>query len=580
MFRKTALIVAVCILMALQQAEAATVYTSSGDTYTGKVTKNGGKVIVETSEGRIVLKSKMVVHIEYTEPVKPDPVTTPVTTQPTIPDDSSSSTPSMLLKSGAMVLGNSTRPEPIIYMYMRALAVARPGTESIRLRKQVDLWRVHAHDRLRKAGKKWLEPKDFIRHRKTFVELLGEAEKLVELIGRPKRYSNSKPPEPLTPKQLRYRAEAREKMLLAGRAWADVPMKYFLSGVAQMHAHKFDRAETAFKLGITHAPLLAGLHQGLGLARAKQAKYLSALEAFVETLRLKPDSAEALYLVRETMKLVPGRSIKSSLYRRAAEMVARYTTPPRAKSSRSYKASSVEWLMPDIDKGKSWKVSETTMPTPPYDRVEFRQAVGVPLSKHILVVDARVVIGAMDVFVRIDGEFVPARVGRLTYSRRTGKPKVGLIYLTERELTPVKVPTKEQPPKSGACSVHAIGLFGQMTQNVRKITGTYKAGSEKKPGSVSCKLLPGEATSPVLSEDGRLVGFISGKTTVSLDGAGPDNFISLEEVSSTIKRGVSSRGGSSRRSYSTAKREVTPKPVEGKTFVVYSILGEVFKAGV
>jgi hypothetical protein len=304
------------------------------------------------------------------------------------------------------------------------------------------------------------------------------------------------------------------------------------------------------------------------------------LEAFIETLRLKPDSVEALHLIRETMKLVPGRSIKSSLYRRAAEMVATYTTPPRTKPTSSYRASSVEWLMPEGAKGKSWKVSETTMPTPPYDRMEFRQAVGVPLSKHTLVVDARVVIGAMDVFVRIDGEFVPARVGRSTYSSRTGKPKLGLIYLTERELTPVKVPDKKQPPKSGACSVHAIGLFGQMKQNMRKITGTYKPGPEKEPGSVSCKLLPGEATSPVLSKDGRLVGFLSGKTTVSIEGAGRDKFISLEEVSSTIKRGISSRTSSTRSSYSTAKREFTPKPVEGKTFVVYSILGEVFKAGV
>ena len=581
MFRRVILITAICMLSALQAeaATTATVYTASGETYKGKVTKEGGKVIVETSGGRVVLKAKSVIHIEYTEPIKPDPRIA-TATQPSATTQPDVVLPSALLKSGAMVLGNATRPEPIIYMYMRALSVAQAGQESARLRKQVDLWRVHAHDRLRKAGKQWLDPKDFIRHRKKFVELLAEAEKLNKLGGRTRRYSSSKPPPPLTAKQKRYKYQALENLYQAGRSWADPPMQHFLVGIAQMHARKFDRAETSFKLGIKQTPLLAGLHQGLGLACAKQYKYLSALEAFIETLRLKPDSAEALHLIKETMKLVPGRSIKSALYRRAVEAVAPYTTPPRTKTTSSYRASYVEWLMPEGGKSKSWRVSETTMPTPPYDRMEFRQAVGVPLGKHTLVVDALVAEGAMDIFVRIDGAFVPCKVGRSSYSSRKGPPKIAIVYLTERELTPLKIPTKEKPAKGGPCTVHALGLFGQMKQNIRKASGTFKPGGEKKPGSASCRLLPGESTSPVLSADGGLVGFLAGKTTVALDGAGPDKFISLEDVSSTIKRAMSSRTSSGRRSYSAAKREFTPKPAEGKTFVVYSILGEVFKAGV
>jgi len=581
MFRRVILIVAICMLSALQ-AEGAIVYTASGETYKGKVTREGGNVIVETSGGRVVLKAKTVIHIDHTEPIEPDPKTAPTTTQPSTTTQADVVLPSMLLKSGAMVLGNATRSEPIIYMYMRALAAVPAGQESARTRRQIDLWRAHAHDRLRKAGKQWLAPKDFIRHRKKFVELLAEAEKLRKLGGgRTRRYSSSKPPPPLTAKQKRYKYEAIENLYLAGRSWADPPVQYFLVGVAQMHARKFDRAETAFKLGIKQTPLLAGLHQGLGLAYAKQYKYLWALEAFLEALRLKPDSAEALHLLRETMKLVPGRSIKSALYRRAVEAVAPYTTPPRTKTTSSYRANYVEWLMPEGGKSKSWRVSETTMPTPPYDRLEFRQAVGVPLGKHTLVVDAKVAVGAMDIFVRIDGAFVPCKVGRSSYSSRKGRPKIAIVYLTERELTPLKVPTKEQPAKAGPCTAHALGIFGQMKQNIRKTSGTFTpGGGEKKPGSVSCKLLPGESTSPVLSADGGLLGFVAGKTTVALDGGGPDKFISLEEVSSTIKRAMSSRTSSGRRGYSAAKREFTPEPVKGKTFVVYSILGEVFKAGV
>ena len=578
MFRRVILIVALCMLSALQ-TEAATVYTASGIAYKGKVTEEGGKVIVETSDGRVVLKGKTVIHIEYTEPVKSDPKI-PTTTQPTTQPDVV--LPSMLLKSGAMVLGNASRPEPIIYMYMRALAAVAPGQESIRTRRQIDLWRAHAHDRLRKAGTQWLTPKDFVRRRKTFVELLAEAEKLNKLGGQTKRYtSSSKLPAPLTAKQKRYKYEALDKMYQAARSWADPPVQYFLLGLAQMHARKFDRAETVFKLGIRQAPLLAGLHQGLGLAYAKQLKYLSALEAFLDALRLKPDSAEALHLIRETMKLVPGRSIKSALYRRAVEAVAPYTTPERTKSTGSYRGNQVEWLMPE-GKSKSWRVSETTMPTPPYDRLEFRQAVGVPVGKHTLVVDSRIVQGAMDVFVRIDGVFVPGTVGRSSYSSSKGPPQISIVYLAERELTPVVVPTKEKPAKAGLCTVYSLGIMGEMKQTIRKITGTFKPGGEDKPGSVSGKLLPGEATSPVLSADGKLLGFLAGKVIVALDGGGADKFISVQEkdISNTLRRAISSRSSFSRGGYSSAKRKFTPKPAEGKTFVVYSILGEVFKAGV
>jgi len=328
--------------------------------------------------------------------------------------------------------------------------------------------------------------------------------------------------------------------------------------------------------------LLAGMHQGLGLACAKQHRYLAALEAFLEVLRLKPDSSEAVYLVRETMKLVPGRSIKTALYRKAVEALIPYTDPPRTKSSSSsYRAQYVEWLMPGGgNRGKDWRVLETTMPTPPFDRLEYRQAVGVPLSKHALVVDTKVVEGALEVFVRVDGVLVPARVGRSSYSRSRGAPPITTIYLVDYEMKPVPIPTKEKPAKPGKGVIHAVGIFGQLNQTVREVPCEYTPGGEKKPGSITRKLFPGDATSPVLSESGMLVGFVAGKTTVAIDGAGPDKFISMEDVSNTTRRAASSRNVPSRSGYSSAKREIKPKAVTDKTFVVYSILGEMFKPGV
>jgi tetratricopeptide (TPR) repeat protein len=585
MFYKVILITAFCVMLVLQ-TEAATVYTATGKVYKGRIIKDGKNIIIETANGNVTLKAKTVIHIDKTEtidktdPKKPTEPTVPATqpgatTQP--PPSDNLILPSMVLKSGAMVLGNATRPEPIVYMNMRALAIAKIGAESARLRRQLDLWRAHTHDRLRKTGQHWITPKDFVRHRKSFVQLLSEADRLNALAGKSKKHSSSKPPPPLTAKQKRYKYQATDLMFKAARSWADPPMQNFLLGVAQMHARNFKRAETSFKLGIKQAPLLAGLHQGLGLASAKQYRYLGALEAFLEVLRLKPDSKEAVYLVRETMKQVAGSSIKSTLYRRAVEALIPYTSPQRAKSSSS-KARYVEWLMPANSKSKSWRVTENTMPTPPFDRLEYRQAVGVPLSKHTLLVDARVVTGAVEVFVRIDGAFIPARLGRVSRSSsRTGRPPVATIYLPDYELTPLKVPTDKQPPKGGPCTTYALGIFGQMKQAIRPISGTFKPG---EGGSVSSKLLPGEATSPVLSNDGKLLGFLAGKTAAAVDGAGVDKFISLKEISSITKRAISSRRSSSRANYSTTKRVFTPIPIGDRTFVIYAILGEVFKSGV
>jgi tetratricopeptide (TPR) repeat protein len=578
MFHRAILIGVICTLSALQ-AQGSTAYTSAGDAYKGKVTKRGKKVIIETASGRVELNAKDVIHIEYTDDSKPKVVTQPATTQPAAGDPVA--IPSELLKSGAMVLGAATRPEPIIYVNMRAEPFARNGADLSRIRRQIGLWRAHAHDRLRKAGKRWLTPKDFVRHRAKYAELLKEADRLRTLSRGSRRYSSSKTAPVLTPKQKRYKYEAFDKMYQAARSWADPSMQNFLVGIAQMQAQKFDRAETAFKLGAKQAPLLAGMHQGVGLACAKQFRYLAALESFLEVLKLKPDSSEAVYLVRETMKLVPGRSIKSALYRKAVEALIPYTEPPRTKSSSSYRTQYVEWLMPGGgNRGKDWRVAETTMPTPPYDRLEYRQAVGVPLAKHTLVVDSKVVEGALEVFVRIDGVLVPARVGRSTYSRSQGRPPVTTVYLVDYEMTPVSLPTKEKPAKAGKGEIHAVGIFGQLNQTVRQIPCEFTPGGEKKPGSITKKLFPGDATSPVISESGMLVGFVAGKTTVAIKGAGPDKFISIDEISNTVRRAASSRNAPSRSGYNSAKREITPKPIAGKIFVIYSILGEAFKAGV
>jgi len=584
MVRKLVITAAVNLLLVSLSA-AAIVYTAGGETYKGKVTKEGKKVVVETAAGRVVLDAKQVIHIEHTEPVKDPvvPVKRPTTTQPsgiaptTRPGGLA---PEVLAGSGAMALGKATRPEPIIYRYMRSLAVASAGEDTARIRRQIDLWRAHAHDRLRKSGPLWLAPKDFVRHRAKFTELLSESQRLAKLIG-PRRYiysrtSRSKVLVPLTPKQKRYHFESLEKLRLAGRAWGDIALRHFLLGLAETRAKKYDRAVAELKLSIRSQPLSAGVHQALGIAYAKQKQYIYSLESLLEMLRLRPDSAEALHLVREYMKLVPGRRIKTQLFLRAKKAIASYTTPPR---SPTYRSHYTEWLMPQ-GRSRGWRTSAKALPTPPYDRLEFRQAVGVPLGKQALVVDAEVVDGALDVFVKIDGKFVPAKGSRSYYSTSRARPPISIVYLPDHEVTPLKTVLDAKPAKAGPCKAHAVGTFGQMGRDVRVASGRFSPGGDKSGGKAAVRLLPGEATSPVLIGDGVLAGFITGKIDVTVDGGGGGKFVPLadREIASIIKRAVSSRVSSgSYGGYTMAKRTITPQPAEGKTFLVYSVFGERFK---
>ena len=184
-------------LLACGHAASDVVTTITGDTYEGKVTSRDGKVIVETDDGEVVLKAAQVIHIArsgpHTAETQPEATSRPATTLPPVigPD---TQTPVLGGAGKAIALASLTHPEPIVYFYMRSLAVTPPGAESVRMRKQIQLWRAHAHDRKRKAGLSWLTPREFERRRKNYEKLLREAEDLMKNAGKgfvpPKSYTS------------------------------------------------------------------------------------------------------------------------------------------------------------------------------------------------------------------------------------------------------------------------------------------------------------------------------------------------------------------------------------------------------
>jgi len=549
------------------------VYTVSGDTYEGIVSRQEGKVIVQTDKGMVVLEASQVIYIARSaagapqsqpatasRPAPAEATTKPATDPAERPAD---------LSVRSVPLGQMTRPEPIIYMYMRSLAITLPGKESVYFRKQIELWRAHAHDRRRKAGLEWLEQRDFVRHRERFDELLREAEELARKAG--PSYGRKKTSKKPTAEEQRYHRASIERMRQAARTWADPLLRNFLAGVSELHGGDYRKAEELFARCTQFAPRVAGFHQGLGVARTKQDRHIKALEAFLNALHLRPDSAEAAYQVQEAMKRVPGGEIKSGVYRRARKIMKHY---PRQSQRRPGAGGRVVWLMPAI---RARGGAADTLPMLPYDRLTFRQGVATPVGKNTLLVDREVVERALELFVRVDDQTVAPAVAGRTRSHR-GKihpPPVMMITVPGYEFKPTAALANASIAPGRACAAYAIATYEQMGSEVRTIGGHVQAAGKGPAGSVSMQLLPGESAAPVLTEDGTLVGFLASRTDVRIDGAGPNKFIVLGDLADILKRAAKSRRPSPYPSgYSRAQRKITPQTASGQTFIVYATFGE------
>ncbi|MDY6913099.1 MAG: hypothetical protein SVT52_01390, partial [Planctomycetota bacterium] len=318
-----------------------------------------------------------------------------------------------------------TRPEPIVFMLMRSLAATPAGTASYELRRQIDRWQSFAHDQKRKVGGNWLSPEDFQRRRRAYAEHLKQVQSLAHNI---RRIRGDEPADLAERKQLRGRLNA--KLIQAAKTPTDPLLRNFLLAVAQLQTGRAGRAEAAFRQCARQAPTVAGFHQGRALALQQLDRHTDALAECIRVLELRPTSREALYMLQDTMKKVPGSDIRTETYTAAGKLLGRYENPKHSK--RRGRA----WLMP----GGDWLVRNEMLPDLPYDRLVFRQALGVPIGKRTLMVDAGLADGAVELLVRIgEKTLVPAYVRRTGSYGRTGKrPVLAFLSVEDIEFTPLK----------------------------------------------------------------------------------------------------------------------------------------------
>jgi hypothetical protein len=546
--------IVICILAGLALAASAqgdTVYMKNGKVYQGEATRNDGKVYVKATMGGVpVIITVDADDVERIQESK----------SATRPAGQTTSAPAISLDTGRTLEDSITRPEAMVFLAMQKLAVMPPGMGTYEAQQNIKTFQAKAHDGERKAGGKWYSPKDVIRAKEKYQEIINDSRNAMNELRR----AESGPPSART-EVPRYRRELAVFYRKAAAAWPDDLLSVFLTGAAQIEGLDYIAAQHTFERCIAAAPRVAAFHQGKALALAGRNQPVACLASAVDAIELQPDSQDALAFLKQSLDATPGNLMSEPTCVLAKAVMDRYEAPNQ-KSGGSRRG--ISWLLP----GKSVTVWENTLPM---YRLEFRQTVGVPVGKHALLADSAALDGAAEAFVVLDGKTtVPAQVVRTSTYGSSGKVAlpVAVVYVRDVELAPLPADGKEKAGKDQAVSFYGLSFFEQMGGKIRPVDALVRGVDPNGAAVLSAQLLPGEGAGPVISKNGVLLGFLAGRTDPTAEGGGPDRFVPVDAMSALIKRAQQS--ASTGYGYSRNKRQVAPKPAPGQYFTVFVTAAE------
>lgn len=539
------------VILPAAPAGADTIYLKD-KTLEGKATRAGDKYVVElTLGGKMEVDVKDVVYILASDPASSADI------KPAAPQSGPASTaPAEAAMNGAPIDPEAvTLPETMTFAIMRALGAVPAGDQSFELRKQLEIWRAAIHDRKRKIGPAWALPKDFIHARAGFLETSKEA---VDLARKAKGKPNAKD----------LMAPAYDKFRRAANGWKDPLLRTFLLGLIEYQSGNPLQAYADFQLCRKEAPYIPAFAQGEAMALGDLDRAAEALAPAGDFLRMRPDLLDAFDLLKKTMARTPGSEMRSPTFLAAKDFIGQYQEPAVTSGAGNQKV--INWQMP----GKPWAIrDDATLPEPPMDRLIVRQAVAVPVASNLLLVDATAVNGAAEVFVRIDGKtMIEGTVRKPTTSAKNSFTGVALVHVATHSFTALGRDQGADSAKDADALVCAIGMYPEMGPNFRQ--GATKVHAEEGAFRVPASLAAGEAASPVFTESGQLLCFLTGRMDPSAENGGPERVIPLSEIGALIK------AATIRTSVSPAtklKRTGTPAPVKGSAFIVYGIFPERFE---
>jgi hypothetical protein len=227
--------------------------------------------------------------------------------------------------------------------------------------------------------------------------------------------------------------------------------------------------------------------------------------------------------------------------------------------------------------GRAWYVSDRALlPIPPYDRLEFRQAIGVPVAADVLAVDGWLVRDAEEVYVRLDANrTVAGSVNRLSYRGAVRKePPLAFIRVAGHTFAPLKLDAGVGARPDQTVTVYGLNCYEEMGRAPRIVPTTVATAAKDGKFTLAEGLVAGEAGAPVVTQRGRLVGFMTGRVNAMAAGGGRTDCIPPAEIAELLK--LANRGSVRHISYGRVKRLPAAKdePVKGRAFVVYGIAVE------
>lgn len=559
--RKRMSVVAWVLLAGLAAASADVVALKNGKRYTGKVISQGDTIKIKVDYAVLEFPKSEVLVVAIDEATAGD--------EEPIPADSaepSTTAPPAEDLSAAEPLGTQvSRPEPLVFYYQRGLAAATSAAEKVTLRKQLRKWQAAAHDRKRKVGPRWSTPAEFVRARKAYKDLLDQAE---DFLGKARRRTFGDRDEKITSEQRKALMHAHRLLDKAAASWEDPLLRGFLLGVADYQKGRYGPAETHFRTAAEQAPHVAMFHQGRALALLGLERYDDAIAALGRTLDLRPDSKECIQLVREAMKRIPGAKIRKESFQELRKRLARYE---KGRGGR-FSWERLEWLAPDDE----WRSQEGSLPEPEFDRLDFRQCIGVPVGPQSLLVDAQAVGDAAAVCVLIDGQRIATARTRRSYGSRGSTDKAVLLTVPGWRFTPLSaIPAEgDKLPEKLTARAASLPLYRQTAEEPLELTAVVNTLDR---GAIEARVPAGYTGAVLVSteETPRVVGFLAGRTNVLDEDGGAGEFVPVAELEKLISRAQRASRYSGR--LRTLKDDAEPQTAEGHRFVVIATVPETFK---
>ncbi len=562
MARIPRIISAIVLTCLLAPAWGDVVYMKDGTKHEGLATRRDGKVLIEKRLGTLSVDADDVLYISKSK-VQP-----PVEVPRTDPNDAHRGASRDEPASGPTTprprppepfrLSDAHRPESIVFSLMRRLDAMPPGTESYRTRQRIDTWKRAVKDRKRRVDSQWYLPEDFIRRREAFFRNLREAEDSLK-----KAQRRSYRDEDSDSRREKLRNTGHRQLRQAARSWADPALRAFLSGVAHLRADDASGARPFFARAVELAPRVAAFHQGHGLALVGDDRPVEGLLAMIEALRLQPDSPVLLRQAWEAHEKVPGKELHNPAFVEADAWLKTFEEPSESR----YSLRRASWALP----GKDVRDDPESLPVPDYDRLVFRQAVGVPVADHALLVDRAVVEDAVEVFIEVDGRLVPTEARRSYYTRRRDGEQAPLTLLHAPACS-FQAPVAGDPvPRKPGQAVRALwaNVYAELGGDIRHTPGKVQAVDHADANvvrSVEVEIAPGSSAAAIVDAEGRLIGFHSGRTDALAEEGGASRFFPLESFSGMLERIRTYRRRDEREPLATDARAVMVHVTATETF--------------